>query len=124
MKAIDKITDQYLEFECSGKQLCVNASVIVLWPDLGLTDSYGNNLVDKLTNQEVNELADYMIDLWEKYRKANTHKIMVNIALDDSRVKKQMRKVKRTIFLLRVKMSFKALWKGFLLAIERGLIRK
>jgi hypothetical protein len=55
----------------SGKRLYANAGIIGLSERLDVTEGYDGGFCyydDKLTEDERHELADYMIDLWNKYK--------------------------------------------------------
>lgn len=63
-----RIEDNYLVFS-TGKKYYANGGIIGIDKDLDLTEGCDNGMNDdELTNKEKVELANFMIDLWKKYK--------------------------------------------------------
>ena len=58
-----------ITFECSGRHEYAHAGIIGINPDGEISYGYdGGFLYEKWTDEERQELADYMIQLWTKFK--------------------------------------------------------
>jgi hypothetical protein len=72
-----KINNDYITFKTSGKKYYANCGIIGLsepgedgWQvSGGYDDAFGGCCSEKLSKKEKIELADYMINLWTRFRK-------------------------------------------------------
>jgi hypothetical protein len=74
-----KIIGSDVIFESTGIKQYANCGIIGLSPDLGVTGGYDDSSISRvwegkkeeereLNKREREELADYMISLWQKYK--------------------------------------------------------
>lgn len=69
-------SDHYV-LETTGRELNANLGIIGLNPKLEISEGYDGGIEDNwepFTLEERQEIADYMISLWEAYKKAEPSK--------------------------------------------------
>jgi hypothetical protein len=70
---VDPDNDDTLRFETTGRRIYANCHLISINHEMQVGEGYDTNLDEgpELTTEEKRELADYMIELWERFKIEN-----------------------------------------------------
>jgi hypothetical protein len=69
------LTDDGYKFECTGRGFYANNCIVGIAPDtdgtgVSISEGYDGGIdIDDMTPEEKIELADYMINLWQQFKK-------------------------------------------------------